>query len=56
MGKLNDILQNKSQKLKASSYARNILVIHTDEPELRRDFYDYEIENNKHWFQKSSTY
>jgi hypothetical protein len=52
MSRLNDILRDKSQKLKASSYARNILVIHTDEPELRGDFYDYEKENSNHWFQK----
>ena len=50
---LNDILWDKSLKLKKSSYTRNILVIYTDEPDLRRNFCNYEIENSKHWFEKA---
>jgi hypothetical protein len=52
MIKLREILRDKSQKLKASPYVRNILVIHTDEPELRGDFYKYEMENSEQWFQQ----
>jgi hypothetical protein len=51
--KLEEILRDKSQKLRTGSCARNILVIHTDEPELRMYFQEYELENSKHWFPKA---
>lgn len=50
--KIVEILQKKSQKLAASPCTKNILVIHTDESELRGEFMKYEQEISKHVFQE----
>lgn len=46
------ILRKKSQKLAASPYRKNILVIHTDERDLRWKFQTGEMNLSLHLFQK----
>jgi hypothetical protein len=49
---LESIIEEKSAKLSRSPHGRNILVIHTDEPEIRGRFHEYESALGKHCFRQ----
>ena len=50
--KIEQILSRKSEKLAKSPYPKNILVMHTDERDLRWKFRTGELNLNSHFFKK----
>jgi hypothetical protein len=49
---LESIIEEKSAKLSRSPYGRNILVIHTDEPEIRGSYHEYGSALGQYFFRK----
>jgi hypothetical protein len=50
--KIEQILSSKSEKLATSPYAKNVLVMHSDERDLRWKFRTGELNLNSHLFKK----